>query len=244
MIELNTNIEELSTRAVEWNVKENQDISTKLVQDLDFAMDDHPELAFLVAQEVGHTERAIDVRFSDDTHIFMNPIFKTSDRIALSREYDRITKKEYIVPRFSNIELIFQDCLGGVKAIKLEGIAAMVVSQAMDMLDGVYPNDLGLEIIPEFDEASPEEQQEIINEYLNNYIKNAYKALDEDLSNNESIKEEWNAIKFMAAKSKGDVEIDNSKDESNLSNRKKKYINKLVKKLKNNENKLKFWRKK
>ena len=94
-INLVTDVDALTKRANEWDVKSNQDISTKLVQDLDFAMDENPDLIFLCAQEVGHTERAIDVRFADDTYIFMNPIFSKSDRLALSREYDRITKKDY-----------------------------------------------------------------------------------------------------------------------------------------------------
>lgn len=242
MIELVTDIDILSKRALEWDVRSNQDISTKLVQDLDYAMDDHPELLFLVAQEVGHNERAIDVRFADENCILMNPVFKKADRVALSREYDRITKKEYIVPRFSNIEIVFQDCLGSIRGLHLDGGAAMILCQAMDMLDGVYPSDLGLEILPGFDEASPEEQQEIINEYLVKHINNVYKELDDDLSNNESLKDKWAAIKFMAAKAKGDVKIDDSQQK--MSNRKQKYFNRLIKKLKDSENRLKFWRKK
>ena len=54
-------------------------------------------------------------------------------------------------------------------------------------------------------------------------------------------KDEWNAIKFMAAKSRGDVKIDN--EEAPLSNRKKKFINKLAKQLNASKNKMKFWRK-
>ena len=45
----------------------------------------------------------------------------------------------------------------------------------------------------------------------------------------------------MAAKSRGDVKIDN--EEAPLSNRKKKFINKLAKQLNASKNKMKFWRK-
>ena len=239
MIELVKDVDKLTTRAVEWDVKGNQDISTKLVQDLDFAMDEHKDLLFLCSQEVGHTERAIDVRFADDTYIFMNPVFKTCNRPVVAREFDRITEKEYLVFRFSNIELVFQDCLGAVKGIKLEGNAAIVLCQAMDMLDGVYPSDIGLEILPEFDSATPEEQKEVINLYLKS-IEDRYNELDKELSSeNGEIKDKWNAIKFMAAKSKGDIE---EYKEAPLSKRKQKFFNNLVKKLKHNENRLKFWK--
>lgn len=128
-MELVTNIEALTTRAKEWDVRSEQDTSTKLVQALEQALDENPDLLFVCSQEVGFEERAIDVRFSDDSYVFMNPIIKKGDRLALSREFDRITKKEYIIPRFSNIELVFQDCLGAVKGIQVSDIGAMVADR-------------------------------------------------------------------------------------------------------------------
>ena len=169
----------------------------------------------------------------------MNPIIKKFDRIMLSREYDRITQKEYIVPRFSNLEVVFQDCLGAIKAIKLEGMSALVMSQALDMLDGVYSHDLGLEILPEFDEASEEEQNALIQEYLNS-LTSAYEYLDNELSKDEDTNEQWKAIKYMMAKSKGEVEIDQEKP---MSKRKQKMINRFVKSAKQLQNKMKFWNK-
>lgn len=240
MKELNTNVSELTTRAVEFDVRANQDIAIKLVQDLEDALDNNEDLLFVCAQEVGHIERAVDVRFSDDNYIFMNPIVKSQGRITLSREFDRINKKEYIVPRFSLIEIIFQDCLGSIKGVKLEDNAAIIMSQALDMLDGVYPSDLGLEIIPEFDEASPEEQSEVIDAYLKTFM-NRFSELDESLKNeDEETRKKWDAIKFMMAKSKGEIEEDNSEY---LSKRKQKWITKLAKSIKSRENKLKFWNK-
>lgn len=238
-MELVRDDELLSKRAIEWDVRGNQQLSTDIVQKLEQALDENPDLLFVCSQEVGFKERALDVRFSDDSYIFMNPIIKKFDRIMLSREYDRITQKEYIVPRFSNLEIVFQDCLGAIKAIKLEGMSALVMSQALDMLDGVYSHDLGLEILPEFDEASEEEQNALIQEYLNS-LTSAYEYLDNELSKDEDTNEQWKAIKYMMAKSKGEVEIDQEKP---MSKRKQKMINRFVKSAKQLQNKMKFWNK-
>ena len=235
-------IEFLTTRAKEWDVRANQDIATELVQKLEDKLDTNKDLVFTVSQEVGNTERAVDIRFADDTYIFMNPIFQKADRLKLCREFDRIKEKEFIVPRFSNVEVVFQDCLGAVKATKLEDVAAMVMHQAIDMLDGVYPGDIGLEILPEFDQATPEEQQEVIEVYLSKYLKDMYNELDADLLANDETRDQWNSIKFMAAKSRGEVKTE--EEPVPLSNRKKKFINKLSKQLNASKNKMKFWRNK
>lgn len=232
----------LFTRAREWDVRTNSDIATQLIQKLDKVLDENPNYVFSISQEAGMLERAINAKFQDGVNTLMNPMFKVADRLKLSRELDRIDNKEYIVPRFTNVEVVYQDSLGRIRGMKLNDEAAMIMHQAMDMLDGVYPSDIGLEIIPEFDEASPEEQQQVIEEYFKTYINKIYSDLDNDLTSNNDTKDEWNAIKFMAAKSRGDVKIDN--EEAPLSNRKKKFINKLAKQIKASKNKMKFWRKK
>lgn len=229
----------LSTRAIEWDVRGNQAISTELVQKLEQALDENEDLLFVCSQEVGYKERAIDIRFSDDSYVFMNPVLKKFDRVMLSREYDRITQKEYIVPRFSNLEVVFQDCLGAVKAVKLEGVSALIMSQALDMLDGVYSHDIGLEILPEFDEASKEEQDAVIQEYLNS-LTQMYNYLDNELSSDEESKQEWNAIKYMMEKSKGNIEFEKEKP---LSKRKQKMLNKFIKNAEHLKNRMKFWKK-
>ena len=231
----------LFTRAHEWDVRTNNDIAIQLIQKLDEVLDKNPDYLFSVSQEGGMLERAINAKFSDEVHTFMNPIFKTASRVKLCREVDRTDGKEYIVPRYSYVELVYQDSLGSVKALLLEDVSAMVIHQAMDMLDGVYPRDIGLEVIPEFDQASREEQEEVISAYLKS-LDERYKAIDKELSEDEETKEKWNALKFM--KGKAQEKIVDEDQAPQLSNRKKKFINKLAKQLKARDNKLKFWRKK
>lgn len=242
MVELVKDIDILSQRAKEFDVRGNQDIATKIVQDLEDAMDNNKELLFVCSKEVGHLERAIDVRFTDDTYVFMNPVIKSCGNVVLAREIDRINGKEYIVPRFSNIELIFQDCLGSIKGIKFNDMPALIISQAMDMLDGIYPSDIGLEIIPEFDSASKEEQNAVIEEYLKS-LTSQYKHIDEELSNSddENVRKQWDAVKFMIASYKGDVKFD--EDTKKTSKREQKRLKKLVDSVIHRNNKLKFWNK-
>ena len=229
-------------RSKEWDVRGNQDKSIELVQDLEDTLETMPEKVYLCANEIGHPERAFDMKFTDDYYVFYNPVFQKMENMILVRELDRHDGKEYFVPRFQNIELVFQDTLGSVKAVKFEGIASYWICQAMDTIDGLFAHDYGLEILPGFDEAPAEEKEAILKEYIES-IQKRYSALDDDLSNNPETKQGWQATKFMKAVSKGEVEFD-KEEEKPLSKRKQKLYNKLAKMFKHNDNKLKFWRKK
>lgn len=238
--ELINDIEQLSNRSVEWDVRGNQKLSTELVQSLDDTMDENKDLVYLCANEIGYKERAFDMRFSDDTHIFMNPAFQKVDKLILSREFDRHDGKEYIVPRYSEVELVYQDCLGSIKASRFIDSGAIVVCQAMDTIDGLFASDYGLEIIPEFDQASSEEQEQVIDMYLKS-LDERYSKLDKELSENDETKGPWKAARFLEAVNKGEVELE---EEKPVSKRQQKRLTKMIDSIKHQANKMKFWRKK
>lgn len=237
--ELVKDLDELSKRSIEWNVKEEQKLSTELVQNLEDTLEAHEDLLYLCANEIGYRERAFDMRFTDDTYIFMNPMFQKVDKLTLSREIDRYDGKEYIVPRYNEVELVFQDCLGSIKAIKVTDGAAIIVCQAMDTIDGLFAHDIGLEVLPEYDLATPEEQEQVIEAYLRSF-EEEFVRLDHELSENEETRGPWKAARFLEAVDKGEVELEHEKP---LSNRKQRLMKKIAKSVEHYANKMKFWRK-
>ena len=154
----------------------------------------------------------------------MNPAFKSKDKLILFREKDVITNKEYFMPRYTEVSLVFQDFAGNTKGFKFNEGASIIISQAMNLLDGILDSDIGLEVIPEFDEAPGEEKQEVLSAYLSS-ISEAAKQFNEDLSTDEETKETWNAAKFITSFAEGKIEI----EKKELSNRKKKQLNKILK---------------
>lgn len=228
-------------KAKEWDVRGNQNKSIELVQDLEDTLETMPDKVYLCANEIGHIERAFDMKFSDDYYVFYNPLFQKMENMTLVRERDRHNGKEYFVPRFSTVELIYQDTLGSVRASKFENTAAFWICQAMDTLNGLFASDYGLEILPEFDKATEEEKEEVIRVYIES-IPKMFSVLDNDLSNDPETKQSWNASKFIKAVNKGEVELD-KEEEKPLSKRKQKLYNKFAKMFKHNDNRLKFWRK-
>lgn len=200
--------EYLNERAMEWDVlQDDQKLSIKLVQDLTDTLKSCSDRLYLCANEIGYKERAMCVKFGDEYEIFMNPIYQVRESYKLVREYDPITKKEFIIPRATDVTICFQDCIGNIKANKLSEQASIIICQAMDCLEGVHPSDYGLEIIPEFDSATDEERQELLNAYLKSMQK-FRSDLDADLMSDDDTKSDWKQFKFMSAVQRGDVTLE------------------------------------
>ena len=79
----------------------------------------------------------------------------------------------------------------------------------MQYLQGVTLEDFGLEIIDGFDNATKKEQQEIISMYLES-LKKREEILNDNIEHDKDAKELRDAIRFMEAVDKGEVQFDTS----------------------------------
>lgn len=232
--ELVTDTEKLSERSKEWDVLANQQKrSTEILQDICDTLETLDDRLYLTANQIGYEERAVGIKSESEIDVFMNPAITKRDKLIINREKDLLTGQEYFIPRYNEIEVNFQDCLGRLRALKMTDIAAITMCQAMDAINGLLVTDYGLPVLPEFDEASDEEKEELLEWYMKS-ILDASKDLDQELSDNEETSKIWKNAKFIKGVQNGTIEL--IKDEQPLSNRKKKKINKLVKWIKSQKN--------
>lgn len=213
-------------------------VDTKqMYNDLVDTLKANPDRAWVCANEIGYGVRAAAVRFEDDIKEFFNPVFQLKDEVKLSRERDYYDNKEYLILRYNEITLWYQDMtcnpdkdVPQEKAVKLSKDAAVVMHQVIACLDGIHPHDIGLEIIPEFDEATDEERQEIIDAYLDD-LKKLYTDLDEELKKEDEVNRYWDSYKFEMAKKRGDVKVEKVEENPPLNRRQRRLLNKITKKL-------------
>lgn len=232
--ELVTDTEKLSERAKEWDVLANQQKrSIEILQDLCDTLETLDDRLYLTANQIGYEERAVGIKSESETDVFMNPAITKRDKPIINREKDLLTGKEYFIPRYNEIEVNFQDCLGSVRALKMTDIAAITMCQAIDAINGLLVSDYGLEIIPEFDEASEEEKAEVLEAYSKSLIQ-ASEDLDKELSEDEETSKVWKNAKLIKGIQDGSIEP--VKEEKPLSNRKKKKLNKILKFIKSQKN--------
>lgn len=206
--EIITDLDALSQRSEEVNVlKDNTEVRETIVE-LKNTLREYKTGVGLAAPQIGKYTRIFVINFNGDLRTFINPIITNSENITLNREGClSLPGKEYILPRFGNISVMYQDPQGKTQTVKLMGMAAFVFQHELDHLDGVLISDIGLEIDKDFDNATQEERDEIIKMYLESLdIKT--KASAKEVEEDPELKKMNDSIKFMEKVQKGEIQVE------------------------------------
>jgi peptide deformylase len=168
----------------------------------------YPDIICLCGPQIGVNERVICIRFNDDViKTFINPMITKAEGLHLVREKDiSIPEKEFISPRPNKIIVRYQTEDAIPEENILEGPVAEVFDRMQKYLDGVTPEDFGLEVIEGFDEATEEEREQVISMYLES-LKTRAKILNDNINEDKDAKELMDAIKFMEAVDEGKVTL-------------------------------------
>lgn len=204
-LKIEEDLSKLWNRSEEVTIEDAQDV----VQKLKRALFEREEAVALAAPQLRKKVRIFCIKFSNgDIRAFINPMITKTEGLHFSRENClSIPGKEYIVPRNDRIIAIYQTPTGQVEENIFEGVVGEVFQQMVQMLDGVLISDLGLEVFPEFDGASEEEKNAVLEAYLSS-LTNLSKEINEDISNDKLLSETRDAIDFMTAVATGKVELE------------------------------------
>lgn len=197
----------LSERSVEIDAITENALLREITKYLKRTLTKHPELKALSAPAIGYQKRIFCMRFDkDDIKTFINPVIGTQSGLDLSREScSSIPGKEFIRVRTNDIHIIYQRPTGQVETRELMGLAAKVFQHEMDHLDGILLSDVGLELWPEFDTATDEEREEVINEYLSS-LDIKLNAVKKEIEEDPELTEIVNASKFIEGVYKGEIQ--------------------------------------
>ena len=199
---------QLSERAEEIDTLREGQLLQEIVKYLKRTLRKREDLFALSAPAIGYNKRVFCMKFENDqVKTFINPIIESysPNGMQLSREKcSSIPGKEYIRVRNNDIRVMYQKPTGEAESNRLLGKAALVFEHEMDHLEGVLISDIGLEVIPEFDEASEEERTEVIREYLDSLDIRLKKA-NEEIENDPELKQIDDATKFMTGILTGEI---------------------------------------
>ena len=192
---------ELSQRATEIDIKTENKLMREIISALKHTIELN-NIVSLSAPAIGYDKRIFCIKFDTEIKTFINPVIIQSKGIQLSREIcTSIPDKTFIRPRNNDITVIYQKPSGPSESRQLVGLSAIVFQHELDHLEGLLLSDIGLEIDEDFDEASEEEREEIINYYLDS-LDLKRKELTEEL------KQLSDGIKFMESVYKGETQIE------------------------------------
>ena len=166
------------------------------------------EYVCLTAPQIEVNKRIMCINFNGDIRTMIDPIIASSKEWMLSREKCPSCKdKEYIVPRNSKVTLMYTTPLGKYETREFIGRAACAVQYGINMLDGVLLSDFGLELDENWDKASDEERDEVLNMYLESLDLKG-KILNKEIESNKETKQISDAIKFIDSVAKGETKVE------------------------------------
>lgn len=198
----------LDNRCDEVNIKTENNLVRQIILDLKNTIREKDKCVGLSANQIGYDKRIFCINFNGDIRTFINPIIAQAKGLTLSREgCMSVPKKEYLIPRNNEISVHYLTPLGKVESRKMFGYAACVFQHELNHLDGALISDIGLEITEEFDKASQEEKDELINLYLESLDLKA-KELSKEVQEDPELKKIDNAIKFNERLAKGEITVE------------------------------------
>lgn len=201
--------EKLVTRCDEIDPRTENKLMREIIVDLKDTIREK-NLVGLAANQIGYDKRIFVINFNGDLRSFVNPIITKTGGLELSREgCASIPDKEFVRPRHNDIEVTYMTPLGKIESRQLVGMAATVFQHEIDHLDGMLLSDIGFEVDEDFDNATDEERQEVVNAYLDS-LDLRRRELNEEIENDEELKQASNAIKFVEKVQKGEIEIETS----------------------------------
>ena len=171
------------------------------------------DLISLSAPGIGYNKRIFCIDFSDqEIKSFVNPVIQNAEGLRLVREQcSSIDGKEFLVPRNDIIDIIYETPTGIIKTNRFKGVLAFVVQHEINHLEGVNLEDIGLEVDEDFDNASEEERQEIIDMYLDSLdLRKRY--LDEAINDDEELHIVSERLRFIEALAKGEIKFEEKQE--------------------------------
>lgn len=166
-------------------------------------------LTSLSAPGIGYNKRVFCIDFSDqEIKTFINPVITNAEGLQLAKEIcSSIPGKEYIRPRNTTVDIIYETPTGKIKTNRFSDVAAFVIQHEIDHLECVTLEDIGLEIESDFEEATQDERNEIINMYLDS-LDLRQKDLATEIESDDELKVVSERLKFTEALAKGEITFD------------------------------------
>ena len=213
----------LSDRADEIDVEEDKELVAQIILELKDTILADKNIAALAAPQIGYKYRIFCINFDGDIRTFINPIITDVEGTCLVREScPSLPDREFVIPRNESIVAIYQTGDILPEANRFKDIAAAVFQQQVNLLDGVLISDYGLEIDENFDKATEEERNELLDFYVES-LKEYTEKCNAEIEENAELKQISDAIDFINKVSTGEVTLmpkeddeDENSSDSNL----------------------------
>lgn len=202
-----TDLEELDRRSDELDTRKENNLIKSTVLDLKYAIREN-NLLGVSAPQIGIYKRIIVLNFNGDFRTFVNPMITKCEGLSFNKEtIPNIPYKTFLVPRYNNISLMFITPTGKLQSCNLLGVASHIMQQQVDMLEGVFPSDVGFEIDEDFENASEEEREKVMQLFLDS-LDLKREELEKEINEDDDLKKMRDGINFLQSVARGETKIE------------------------------------
>jgi peptide deformylase len=172
----------------------------QIIADLKEIMEANPEMITLSAPQIGYNKRIFCIRFNDIIKTFIDPVItkKTGSTLVIET-CSMMPGKEILIARPEEITVVYYTDDFKYEENKLVGPAAAIFDQQVQLLDCVFPSELGL--VSDIEEDGSlndltEEEFEELKEIYIQFIKIKAKQAEAEAVKNEELAKQYKQLKF------------------------------------------------
>lgn len=210
-----------------------KDEGEEIVKQLTEILEKKPKVFAIAAPQIGINKRIFCIKFNDTIKTFINPIIKRKKGNTLLVEtFSSMPKKEILIARPEEIEVVYYTDKFEYEDNKLLGSAAAIFDQQYQLLDGITPNLMGLvsdvEVDGPLSEVPADEMDKIINFYKDEYIPKINAAFQKSIEQDSEEAKAYKMLKFTEDVINGRTIISESEGEVLARQQAKKTANKAI----------------
>ena len=174
--------------------EEGEEIIAKIKE----VLEANPELLGLSAPQIGINKRIFCLRFNDIIKTFINPIITKKQGITFVVETcASMPGKEIVIARPEEVTCVYYNDKFDYEDNKLLGAAASMFDQQAQILDGVYPNELGLVSDIETDgKIEDSDLEAIIPFYKDTFLPTKLNSMMQTIDSDEESKKAYRYLSF------------------------------------------------
>ena len=193
-------------------------------------MEANTGLFALSAPQIGINKRIFCLRFNDQIKTFINPIITKKKGLNIIIEAcASMPGKEIVIGRPEEITAVYYNEDFKYEDNKLLGVAASLFDQQAQILDGVFPCELGLvSDIEEDGKIEEADLAEIIPFYKDTFLPSKLANLQGVIESDEEASKSFKQLKFTEGVINGRIAVVEPEEETNKRAKAKKAANKAI----------------
>ena len=202
----------------------------EIISKIKEALEANVDLLALSAPQIGINKRIFCLRFNDQIKTFINPIITKKKGLNITVETcASMPGKEIVIGRPEEITVVYYNEEFNYEDNKLLGIAASLFDQQAQILDGVFPDELGLVSDIELDgKIEDSDLPEIIPFYKDTFLPTKLSNLEEAISSDEEAAKDFKQLKFTEGVINGRIAVIEPEEETAKRTKAKKAANKTI----------------